>query len=245
MKENIEFLFRKINTVCNKDYLLTYINAGLLFEGLLDIKPNDFSVPDIDGIEIKVSNKKSNYPISLFSCTFDGKDFFESKHFLDRFGAKDKILPSQKVMYMDVNANAFCFWGRYLKMKLHLDYKKEKLYILVSHANGKIIEKRSYWDFNTLYCALERKIKFLCLVDYISYYRNGKKYCKFSNPTLLEYRGFSYFLKLLEKGDIFVNINCGVYRSGKNVGKSCIHGFTFKIKKTALLELFNIKKNST
>lgn len=245
MENKIENLVKKINLICNKRYLLSNNNAGLLFESLLGIKPNDLSVPDIDGIENKVSNEKKNYPVSLFSCVFDGKDFFETKRFIEKFGAKDRIYPSQKVMYVDIYANTFSFWGNYIKFKLLVDYKKEKLYILVVHTNGKIIEKRAFWDFNTLNCILNRKVNYLCLVDYKFYYFEKKSYCIYNNYTILRFTGFSNFLRLVEQGDIFVNINCGVYRSGKNIGKTCIHGLTFKIKKTVLLELFDVKKNST
>lgn len=245
MEESITTLIKKIDLICNKKYLLSTNNAGLLFENLLGIKPNDLSVPDIDGIEIKVSNKNKNYPIALFSCIFDGKDFFETKRFIEKFGARNRDYPSQKIMYMDINAKSFSFWGNFIKFKLIVDYKKEKIYVLVVHANGKIIEKRSFWDFNTLNCILNRKLSYLCLVDYSFYYSKKNCFCIYDNYTILKYTGFYNFLRLIENGDIFVNVNCGVCRSGKNIGKSCFHGLTFKIKKTVLLELFEVKKNST
>ena len=57
MEESITTLIKKIDLICNKKHLLSTNNAGLLFENLLGIKSNDLSVPDIDGIELKVSNK--------------------------------------------------------------------------------------------------------------------------------------------------------------------------------------------
>lgn len=211
---------------------------GMLLENQLGIDNNDFSFADIDGIELKTSDCLSKYPISLFSCGCDGPDFFELKRLVERFGVCDYDFPCAKVMYICLSNKEFSNWGKNLKMKLDIDWQKEKVFIIVANTNGKIIEKKSYWNFSTLENIMERKLKYMCYVLHKTSFYNKRKYCKFEKVIFLKNRGFIHFLRLLENGEIIVNIKYGVHKRGRKAGQAYNHGTAFILKKNALFYLF-------
>lgn len=242
MKENILRLNKKIDEIKARGWILVprrgYGEVGLLFESLLGITSNEFSVPDFDGIEIKVQNRISKFPLTLFSCTCDGPNFYEIKRIVDKYGIINKKYDNAKSLFISLSCTSFSNWGRYLKMKLYVDHKKQKLYILIAHVNGKIIEKKSYWDFSTLKDCLERKLKILCYVVSDSILVNGKKFVKYSEVYFYELKQFENFIILLQNGYIVVNIKCGIYKKGPREGQSYNHGTSFQISTDAIPKLF-------
>lgn len=241
MKENILDLKNKIeNSILNYYIKLPnnkFTNVGILFEKKLGLESNSFSVADINGIELKVLKKDSIFPITLFNCTCDGPNFFELNRLVNSFGVLDYTY-NTKILYIDLYCNKYSSWGKNLKMKLQIDYKKEMIYIIVAHSNGKIIEKRAYWNFSTLEQLLNRKLKVVCLCSYVIRYANNSRYCKFCNYEFIQFINFEKFLNSLENGYIFVGIKYGIYKRGPKEGKSYNHGTAFRIKKNALFEIF-------
>ena len=123
-------------------------------------------------------------------------------------------------------------------MRISIDRAKEKIFVIVSHANGKIIEKSTYWNFSTLRDACLRKLRYLCFINYDIKFINGRKYAYFYDEQFLTYTNFNKFLLLLERGDILINFKIGVYKNGIKEGKQYDHGISFQIKRNALPELF-------
>lgn len=242
MEKNVLNLREKLDHIISNDYIeLTdnkFVNIGLLLEKLLGIEINSFSVADIDGIELKVAKINSVHPISLFCCTCDGPDFFELNRLVNKYGARDNVYKETKILYADLVCTKYTNWGKNLKMKLNIDYDKKKVYIIVAHRNGKIIEKRAYWNFSTLEQLLNRKLQFMCLSEYSIKYRCNTRFCKFEKYSFFKYLGFSYFLNMLERGHIHISIKYGIYKKGQKKGMSYNHGTSFIIKKNALSMLF-------
>lgn len=241
MDDNILNLKKMLNSIKESYIELPsnkFVNVGLLLEHLLGIEINSFSVADIGGIELKVSKQNSVYPITLFSCTCDGPDFFELKRFVNKYGVRDRIYKDTKILYAQLFCTEYTQWGKNLKMKLSIDYNTRKIYIVVAHANGKIIERRAFWNFSTLEGLIERKLRIMCLCNYSILYRNNIKFCKFNDYVFLKCLGINNFLYLIEKGFISVSIKYGIYKSGLKKGTSYNHGTSFIIKKNALDKLF-------
>lgn len=127
-------------------------------------------------------------------------------------------------------------------MRLIIDRKKEKIYILAVHSNGKIIEKRTFWSFETLRNIVNRKIALMYLVTYHTRYLFNNKICFFDDIFVLRLKSFEEFLNLLETGAIFIYIKCGVYSYGPKEGLPYDHGTAFQIKKNMLHSIFVQKK---
>lgn len=242
MNNNYNLLNHKLNEICEKGFIKMdsdkYINSGLLLERELGIETNDFSVADIDGVEIKAVNIFSKYPITLFSCTCDGPDFFELNRLVEKFGVKDYMFKDVKVLSTKLYANKFTEWGKYLKMKLLVDRHNKKIFILIANKNGKVIEKRAYWNFETINSLLHRKLNKLCVVYFQKATNNNHIYCNFFKYNFYSFAGFDSFLSELENGNIIVSLKYGVYRNGYKRGMPYNHGTSFSIKSNTLSNLF-------
>lgn len=215
-----------------------YGENGMIFENLLGIKCNDLPVADYDGVELKVQSKFSKFPITLFSLNLDGPSLFEIQRIVNRYGAFDYMFPASKVMYIVLNAKDFSSWGRSLKMKLCCDIKKRKLYILVSHANGKIIEKIAFWNFSSIKETVERKVSLLCIANCTTKYIDDSKFIKFEEIHFYELLSFEQFINALCDGTISIQIKYGVYKTGEKAGQPYNHGLAFQISPNDLSKIF-------
>lgn len=241
MNHNIEVLKKKLNSIIIKDYCCIerkgFGEVGLYLEKLLGISANTFSVADFNGIELKVSNIYSNYPITLFSLSFDGPDLFELTRLVNRFGMTIPEYDS-KILYVKLSTQFFSLWGRYLKFKLINDTEREKIFCMVSNVNGKIIEKRAFWTYKSIYEVIYRKINILCIVYSKSKIVKESKYVKFCDYDFYKLKSEHEFINAICSGKITINIKCGVYKSGKLLGKSYYHGVSFQILKDDLSAIF-------
>ena len=205
----------------------------------LGLSKNDFSVPDFNNsIELKLKTESSNFPITLFSATFDGRELFELKRIREKYGIRDKFFTDIKILSIILSGNVFSYWGKYLKMKLYVDRYRRKIFLLIANANGKVIEKRAYWSFDLLESILMRKLKYLALIN--SEYKsiNSIHYFRCKNVRFYELKSFDTFISLLESGIITVCINSGVHKKGHKAGKSYDHGISFRINKVDLEKLY-------
>lgn len=233
MEENISELLSRFEDIKRKQWILVpkrgYGENGLLFEQLLGIKNNDLSIPDFNGIELKVHNKYSNFPITLFSLFLDGPAPNELRRFVERYGAYDSTFKSSKILYITLNTKYYSKWGKSLMMKLSIDKKNKKVHILVSHSNGKIIEKKSYWYFDSILDVLCRKVSFLCVVNNSSKYIKNKKYTYYYDINIFKLMAKELLINAIIDGKIFVQIKYGIYKSGCKVGEPYNHGIAFQI----------------
>lgn len=242
MNNNLMEILQKFNNICKHGWYLVpqrgYGENGLLFEKLIGLNNNELPVADYNGVEIKVQSLASSYPITLFSLSLDGPSPFELQRLVKRYGAYDKHFLNSKVMYVSLNSRTYSSWGRFIRFKLFCDIKNEKLYIIVSHSNGKTIEKKAFWSFATLKKTLFQKMPLLCIVRSISKFSNNKKYIKFSDINFYRLKSFDNFIYEICNGNIEVQIKYGIHKSGKNMGKSYNHGISFKIYDCNLLNIF-------
>lgn len=213
-------------------------DIGIYFEKFIGIPNNDFPVPDFDAIEIKVKSYDSIYPINLFSLTCDGPGFFELQRLVNKFGVRDKEFPNSKILFITLSNVEYSCWGKYLKMKLVVDEKNEKIFILVANANGKIIEKKAFWHFSSIKNTLYRKLSSLCYIHAKVLYSYKNKFVWYDKMNFYKLRGFESFLELLKCGKIQISIKYGVYRTGVKKGKSYNHGTSFNLSQDCIDKLF-------
>lgn len=239
---NYEVLIEKFNELKEAGCQVIPRNStgdiGLYFESYLGLSNNDFSVPDFDGIEIKVKSYNSIYPINLFSLTCDGPGFFEMRRFVDKFGIKDREFPNSKVLSITLATSEYTYWGKFLKMKLFIDEKQEKIFIVVAHANGKIIEKKVYWNFSSIKSALYRKLNNLCFINAKVIYSYKNKFVWYDKMNFYKLHSFDRFIDLLKVDKVKISIKYGVYRTGKKKGQIYDHGTAFVLQHDSVNELF-------
>ena len=74
-------------------------NVGMTFEKKIGIEPNQFSIPDFEGIEIKTKLDGTKPAITLFSATFDGTYLFEMKRIAETYGIFDNTFKNTNNSY--------------------------------------------------------------------------------------------------------------------------------------------------
>ncbi len=189
------------------------------------------------GIEIKVKSVTSEYPLTLFSLCFNDRNYLELSRFVNSYGIKDKVY-NVKTMSIKINAICFTFWGKNLKFKLICDRRKKRLYILVSHSNGKVIEKKCFWSFESIESIIKKKLNTLCIVDCNSKFFYDFKFLRFESIYFYKFISFDNFIDAIEDGSIFIKIKCGIHKKGKLKGTQYYHGIEFQICYKDLYKIF-------
>ena len=233
----------KFNTIRRMGYVKAINNSnsgiGLTFEYLLGKKMDNYPLPDFENaLEIKTKLSYSTKPIHLFKLTPDGNGFIESKRIVDRYGYYGRNRLGFKVFNGTVYANKKGRIGANYLFSLHIDYKNEKVFLEVYNKNGKLIECSTFWTFDKIENAMQRKLKYLALVLAWSTRRNGNKYYKYYKYTIYKYTNIYTFLDLLSKGIIGIAFSVNVYTNEVKYGQIHDHGTSFDIKKEDLEKLF-------
>ncbi len=211
---------------------------GYTFETLLEKEENSLEIPDFNNIEIKTFRNNSCSFLSLFNMTPDGDYLFELKRIKEKYGYPDKILKDCKILNVDVfgdKVNPITY--KYLA-KLKIDYEKEKIRLVILNRNLEVIDEEASWSFDVLKEKLNRKLKYLALIEANSKYINHEEYFKYENINFYKLQDFDAFLKCIEEGIIKVTIKLGVFRTGKRKGQTHDHGTSFSINKNHLHNLY-------
>lgn len=245
MKEEIIEInnFKKVfNEIRNMGYVRAINNnnsgIGLTFESLFGKEVDSFPLPDFQNtIEIKTKLAFSTKPVHLFTLTPDGNDFIEVKRLYENYGYYSKNKDS-KVFNGTINANKPQKIGLNYYFSLKVNYKEEKIILLVYDCNKQLIDNTTYWTFVKLENALLRKLKYLALIQVWSTQKNGIKYYKYFKYNIYKYSNFYNFLNLVDKGIIYINFSIDTYKDEKRYGQIHDHGTTFNISKNDLKQLF-------
>lgn len=211
---------------------------GITFEYLLGNNENDFEIPDYNGIEIKTRRAYSKSNITLFSCAPEGPHYHEIERLKDLYGYPDSVCRNFKVLNAIVSANKITKVGLFFYFQLKIDRAAKKIFLLVYNSKKILIEDIVYWDFDTIYTKVYRKLKYMALAKALVKRKNKEEYFKYYKLTIYKLKDFDNFLTALEKGKISISFKISVYRDGKYKGKIYDHGTSFNLSEENLLEIF-------
>ena len=214
-----------------------YGAVGLKLEKLLKINPDNFEIPDYEGIEIKT--KKSIYEdkISLFCATPDSF-LFEIARLHSLYSYPDSKDSRYNVLNTCISSKYKIRIKNDIYFKLEVDYKNERITLLVYDKNN-LIDKQTSWSFETLKEKLERKLKFLCFVSVDTVFSQNQLYVKYKEDNYYSLRSFNTFIELIDQGIITISIRIGVYKGKYRNGQLHDHGTAFCIEKNNLELLFD------
>lgn len=211
---------------------------GYTFECLLGKKEDQDITPDYKGIEIKCKLGYSKTDLNLFTSS-PARDreiatnYIFQKYSYHLYGNENLYrLFTRKIYY----GTKYELYGYSFKLKI--DYINKKL-LIQSFYNDIFCENVCYWNFDDLQNHLITKLNYLALVVGYPTVKNGEKYYKYYTIKFYKLKSFEMFLKLIEKGDIYVLI---YLREGLNkLGdyKIINNGVSFRIKTSNLYKLFN------
>ena len=238
---NIEELKKKINQIKKKGWMPCPMNSygatGLKLEKLLNIKTDNFEIPDYMDIEIKTKKSVKETAITLFSATPDSY-LYEIKRLHSLYAYPYKNNPTFRVLNKTIfqGKSTYIYNGIHFTLKVNRKDKIVSLIILDRNLN--IIDSFTYWTFDLLKEKLERKLKYLCYVNVDTYYSNSQLYVKYTNDNYYKLKSFEKFIDLLEEGKISITFRIGVFNTGRKKGQIHDHGTSFSIEETDIEELF-------
>ena len=213
-------------------------SVGLTFESLLNKRPDSMYFPDYYGIEIKCTQRFSRYPINLFSLAFDGPELYEMHRLLTNYGKRDIIYKDTYQLQGSIYVNKYNrINNNYFKLKI--DNKNKKILVSVYDLNYRLIEEKSYIEFNTIKSRIELKLSKLALVYASKKTIDENKYFRYYKIVIYELKSFETFIKLLEADQIKVSLIGRVSRSGNEKGRQRNKNLVFQIEKECIELLFN------
>ena len=245
MKTNYNILIKKFTEIANNGWIegesLHPNSIGLTFEKQLKKNADSMFLPDFYGIEIKCKSRFSNYPISIFTQSFDGPALFETNEILEKYGKRDYQFKDRKTLITNLKTKERILFNNKYYLKLKIDRKKEKLFLQVYDTEYNLLEEKSYVEFNTLKTKIELKLKNLALILASKKIIDKKQYHRYYKIIIYELYSFENFINLLDDDIIKVTLICRVSRSGDEAGRQRNKNLVFLIDQDNLEKLFKLK----
>lgn len=215
---------------------------GKTFEDLIGIVENNNYLADYqDVLELKASRSLSGSMITLFTKSPNPKGI--NSVMREEYGNPDPKADGLKTLHTTFSALDFNNFVNKYGFKLEVKRDEKRIYILVKNLGTDEIEDTDiYYDFDTLNKIIDNKCKYIAHINAESRKKDGNEHFKFKECSILSGLTFEKFIDLIEKGFILYDIRIGVYRSGKNRGKTHDHGSGFRFKKNNLDKIFNVEK---
>ena len=212
-------------------------DIGLTFENEIGKRADSEYKPDYGDIEIKCSSRYSEFPLYLFTISFDGPTDSEISRLVEKYGYYDHDFPDKKVMFRkitkeinELNKYNFMF---------DVDRKEEKIYLCIFDGNGELLERESYINFNKLKEHIETKIKKIAYIRASIKRNNGINYYRYYSINLYNFKGFDTFLKLIEENDFHIELISRIGKSGIFKGKYKNKNIVFSLPKDKIEKLFD------
>lgn len=211
---------------------------GKTFEDLIGKKEDSSSSPDYKGIEIKTKRGYSKGYITLFNAAISGKEPYQSRRIKDIYGYSYVQDSNYKVLNCSIFCNKVTLVANKYYFKLKIDYKNERIYLVICDRYYNILENEAYWEFDTLKNKVYTKLNYLAIIKAWTNKINGEIYYKYYDLKIYKIISFDRFIKLIDEGKIRVSFKISTYRDGNRKGETCDHGTSFEILEENLSELF-------
>lgn len=209
---------------------------GNIFEDLFGISENNDNSSDYFEYEFKTKKNESNSLISLFNMTI--KTFRNVNTTIrESYGVVDNS-SGKKIFNSTISGDKWNTHRGGYGFKIDAPVNSDKVYLKIKDLANEleIDNNRYFWFKKDIVKNLENKIKNCCYFE--GEIDENKKMVKFNKLKVLENIDQNNFCKLLESGDIKIDFRIGVYKTGKNKGKTHDHGTAFRIKKNKIHEIF-------
>lgn len=214
---------------------------GKTFEDILEKEEDNLALPDLENLEIKSQRFNSSSKVTLFTKA-PTYPLRANTYIRENFGVYDDYFSNVKIIHTSFFGNKINNYKGQYGFKLEANNIDRKLYLKVydKYSIEINLEKEIYWTYDVLNNILQDKIHNIGFVEADRKIENGQEYFKFSKLTLLLRPSLNKFIENINNGTIQFDIRIGVYRSGKNRGKSHDHGSGFRISKKDFFKLYNI-----
>ena len=241
MKDNIIILYKKFLVIKKMGYVKILRNGvtgiGYTFEYLIGKSEDNIPVADFEGIEIKTMHRFSKRKLHLFNATPDGDFLFPIKHLVEEMGYPDTIYKDKKILNISINSKEFTNIGYYKKIKLKVNYEKEKIE-LIGIKNGKTIDLSISWSFNLIRDRLKSKLEYLAVIEASSKVIESIEYVHYNKIRFYKIKDFNSLIDLVDKGLITITFKVGIFKDGRRAGQTHDRGTDFSIKYDDISNLY-------
>ena len=243
MDKYFKYLLEKFTEIKQKEWIQSNSKStgaiGITFEKELGLLENNSFYPDFSNIEIKCISKKSRFPITLFSLSFDGPGPRELRRIVDLYGYPDETFKDQNVLFAYLSCiHTYSIKSKY-SFKLEVNRQEDKIYLVVYDMDHNIIDRTSFIYFGSIKTRLITKMKNLAIIYGDKSLKNNISFYKYTNILLYTLKDFNTFLTLLENGEIQANIAFRINKSAHHFGKLSSKNIVFTISKDKLDKLYN------
>lgn len=214
---------------------------GKTFEDLVGVSENNIQEVDYEGlIEIKSARELSVSMVTLFtkSPTYpEGANTY----LRENYGYVDPTHPPLRILHTTISALNFNTCKQEFGFKLEVDDKSEKIHLRIKNLiKDEVIDDNIYYSFDELRNIVEKKCRVIAFINAEHKKVGDKEHFKFKDAKLLTGLTFEKFIEFVRDGTITYDIRIGVYKSGKQRGKTHDHGSGFRIQKRSISRAFEI-----
>jgi len=213
---------------------------GKTFEDFLGVIENNKPSADYEGlIELKSTRELSQSMITLFTKSPEPNKV--NSQLRERFGYSDNEHPDLKILHTTFSGDKFNTCKNKFCFSMEINRINNRIDIIIKNLEtGKLEDIEAYYSFDKIKNKIENKCKFIAFISAECKKENGKEFFNFSKATLLFGLNLEKFLTFLEKGIIKYDVRIGVYRTGKNKGKTHDHGSGFRVLKADIDKVFRV-----
>lgn len=234
-------LIKEFNDISKKGWIKS-INmgtgsVGLTFEREICKNLDSTFFPDFRNIEIKCTTRFSKFPISLFSCAFEGPSFPEINRVVELYGYNHYKYFDKKVLKVDLDTINLTKKGNF-NFKLEIDEEENKLYLKVFDLNNNLIEKKSFIYLDTIINRLKLKLSNLVIIHASRKISNEEEYFRYYKFEKYRLINKNKILNLIKNGSVIVTLESRLGMSGDFQGKYKNKNLVFKLKRDSIESLF-------
>ena len=208
---------------------------GFTFESLIGKSEDALCSPDFYDIEIKTHRANSKGYISLFNYNPIGSTSYELKRILMKYGYASPKYKNHNIINTCIYCNYPKTVGFNYRFSLDVNFKDQRVYLLIFDLNGNLIDRESYWEFKVLKQKLYAKIRYLAYIEANTKYINHIEYFKYSSIEFYILKNFNTFIYLLSISKIRISFLAS-YDFNNDIVIS--HGVSFSIKPENIKLLF-------
>jgi hypothetical protein len=214
---------------------------GKTFEDLIGVEENNFQLVDYMGfLELKSQRDYTNSMLTLFTKSPDFPAAANTT-IREKFGVPDAKSPTMKIIHTTISGAEENTYKNKWGFKLDVDETQQKIFLKAKNLEtGAIGNDRIYYTFQTLKCIIEQKCQNIAYINAESKKSDGFESFRYTNAVLLTGLSFEKFVKAVKEGIITYDVRIGVFKTGKNTGKTHDHGSGFRIKKDNIAKVFTI-----
>lgn len=225
----LEQLIKKLIEIKKKGFIKTVRahdgGVGNTLESLLEIKENNFSLPDIGEIELKAKRIKSSSMLTLIS----------------KAPLPPKVNRILFKSYSRITEDGI----RKLYTTIYGSRQNPRGFRVILQENNLILKNRknikAYWQLDSLFKNLRSKADRILLVYAKTEGKKGSndEMFHYIEAYLLSSMSIKKFKDAIKNGKLKIDIRIGADRRGKKIGIYHDHGTGIRISKPDFLELFS------